>query len=153
MSLKMIVNYAGKNIHRSEGMFFIPGNNQIDVDLWAAAQRNPLLLKKVEKKLLKVLSTPPGYGNDGKIKDAKAAKAHQEFVEAQAAKENEATASSDYVLSELDIADIKDIVAGTLDLALLAEWKDHDERKAVKKIIDEQIAFLNKKNKELVDKK
>jgi hypothetical protein len=151
--MKMIVNYAGRNVHRSEGMFFIPGNNEIDVEVWAAGQRNPLLLKKVESKLLRVVAVPPGYGVDGKVKDVKAAKAHQEFLTAQAAKEDKTTPSEDYVLSELDIADIKDIVAGTLDLGLLADWKEQDERKAVKKLIDDQIAFLNKKNKELVDKK
>ena len=152
--MKVIINYNGKNIHRSEGMFFKPGNNEIELEAWNAGQRNPLLLKKVEQGLLRVVSVPPGYDKAGNLTDEKKAKEHQAFVQAQQGQGGEqAGASLEYPIGDMDISDAEDVIKSTYDLKLLGSWQGQETRKKVKNAIADRIEFLNKKNQDLVDKK
>lgn len=152
--MKVLVHYTGKNIHRSEGMFFKPGTNEIDLELWNAGQRNPLLLKRVEQGTLRVTSVPPGYDKAGNLIDAKKAEEHQAFVEKEQRKKGEQSeVSLDYPIGDMDITDAEDVIKSTIDLKLLASWQGQENRKKVKNAIADRIDFLNKKNQEMVDKK
>ena len=133
--MKVLVHYKGKNIYSSEGLRFIPGMNEVQLEDWQRAQRNKLFLKRIENGTLKVQRMPAGYDQAGHP-----IKAQPDQEQAQA--ESVESVDQNYSLSGMNAQKAGETIAQTVNVDLLKSWNQQEARKGVTKLILDRIAEL-----------
>lgn len=134
--MKVLIYYTGQNTYSAEGIRFTPGVNEVSLENWQFAQRNKLLVKRIDEGTLKIQSITEGYNKYGqKLPD---------FVpqQDQGAQED---LNPNYSLSGLNAQQASEIIGKTVNLDLLKSWGEQEERKGVSKLISERIAEIEKK--------
>lgn len=133
--MKVLIYYKGQNVYSAEGLRFNPGINEVSLQDWQFAQRNKLLVKRINEDNLQVQRMPEGYNKYGqKLPN---------FVPQQD-QVTKAEVNPNYSLSGLNAQQASEIIGKTVNLDLLKSWGEQEQRKGVAKLISERITDIQK---------